>query len=129
MKALKLIRLTSIIAAMGIIAAYTIKYINEGESQLFNWILLIACLILVPLLIITELKKEINPKYFLKYGKNRRNVVLGICIIFLAIGLFEMIAFDKGWQGLPYILIIVYFATSSLIRYKIRQKYLEDQAE
>ena len=92
MKALKLIRLTSIIAALGIIAAYTIKFISEGESQLFNWILLIACLILVPLLIITELKKEINPKYFLKYGKNRRNVVLGICIILLAIGLFEMIA-------------------------------------
>ena len=36
MKALKLIRLTSIIAALGIIAAYTIKFISEGESQLFN---------------------------------------------------------------------------------------------
>ena len=36
MKTLKLIRLISIIAALGIMAAYTIVYILHGEYQLFK---------------------------------------------------------------------------------------------
>ena len=58
MKTLKLIRLISIIAALGILAAYTIVYIFQGEYQMFNWIILLSCLVLVPLLLITEFKKE-----------------------------------------------------------------------
>lgn len=126
MKALKLIRLTSIIAALGILAAYTIVYIFQGEYQMFNWIILLSCLVLVPLLIITEFKKEKLPNLLLKHDKKRRNLMLCLCAIALAIGLYDMIAFDKGWKGLPFILIVIYLASTSLIRYKIREQYLEE---
>ena len=69
MKTLKLIRLISIIAALGILAAYTVVYIFQGEYQLFNWIILLSCLVLVPLLIITEFKNlVINMKFFSVLG-------------------------------------------------------------
>lgn len=126
MKALKLIRLTSIIAALGILAAYTIGYIFQGEYQMFNWIILLSCLVLVPLLLITEFKKEKHPNLLLKHDKKRRNIMLCLCAIALAIGLYDMIAFDKGWKGLPFILIVIYLASTSLIRYKIREQYLEE---
>ena len=126
MKALKLIRLTSIIAALGILAAYTIVYIFQGEYQMFNWIILLSCLVLVPLLLITEFKKEKHPNLLLKHDKKRRNLMLCLCAIALAIGLYDLIAFDKGWKGLPFILIVIYLASTSLIRYKIREQYLEE---
>ena len=126
MKALKLIRLTSIIAALGILAAYTIVYIFQGEYQMFNWIILLSCLVLVPLLLLTEFKKEKHPTLLLKHDKKRRNLMLCLCAIALAIGLYDMIAFDKGWKGLPFILIVIYLASTSLIRYKIREQYLEE---
>ena len=126
MKALKLIRLTSIIAALGILAAYTIVYIFQGEYQMFNWIILLSCLILVPMLIITEFQKEKLPNLLVRYDKKRRNIMLCLCAIALAIGLYDMIAFDKGWKGLPFIFIVIYLAATSLIRYKIRQEYLEE---
>ena len=125
MKALKLIRLTSIIAALGILAAYTIVYIFQGEYQMFNWIILLSCLVLIPLLLITEFKKEQLPNLLVKHDKKRRNLMLCLCAIMLAIGIYDMIAFDKGWKGLPFILIVIYLATTSVIRYKIRQQYTE----
>ena len=128
MKALKLIRLTSIIAALGILAAYTIVYIFHGEYQMFNWIILLSCLVLVPLLLITEFKKEQLPNLLVKHDKKRCNIMLCLCAIMLAIGLYDMIAFDKGWKGLPFILIVIYLASTSLIRYKIRQQYLEENS-
>ena len=124
MKALKLIRLTSIIAALGIMTAYTIVYILQGEYQLFNWIILLSCLVLVPLLLITEFKKEQLPNLLVKHDKKRRNLMLCLCAIMLVIGVYDMIAFDKAWKGLPFILIVIYLASTSLIRYKIRQQYL-----
>ncbi|MBO5709245.1 MAG: hypothetical protein J6S01_07880 [Bacteroidales bacterium] len=126
MKALKLIRLTSIIAALGILAAYTIVYIFQGEYQLFNWIILLSCLVLVPLLLITEFQKEKHPNLLVKHNKKRRNLMLSLCAIMLVIGVYDMIAFDKAWKGLPFILIVIYLASTSLIRYKIRQQYLEE---
>ena len=128
MKALKLIRLTSIIAALGILAAYTIVYIFHGEYQMFNWIILLSCLVLVPLLLITEFKKEKLPNLLVKHDKIRRNIMLCLCAIMLAIGLYDMIAFDKGWKGLPFILIVIYLASTSLIRFKISQQYLEENS-
>ena len=128
MKALKLIRLTSIIAALGILAAYTIVYIFQGEYQMIKWIILLSCLVLVPLLLITEFKKEKLPNLLVKHDKKRCNIMLCLCAIMLAIGLYDMIAFDKGWKGLPFILIVIYLASTSLIRYKIRQQYLEENS-
>ena len=126
MKALKLIRLTSIIAALGILAVYTIVYIFQGEYQLFNWIILLSCLVLVPLLLITEFQKEKHPNLLVKHNKKRRNLMLSLCAIMLVIGVYDMIAFDKAWKGLPFILIVIYLASTSWIRYKIRQQYLEE---
>ena len=128
MQALKLIRLTSIIAALGILAAYTIVYIFQGEYQMFIWIILFSCLVLVPMLLITEFKKEKLPNLLVKHDKKRCNIMLCLCAIMLAIGLYDMIAFDKGWKGLPFILIVIYLASTSLIRYKIRQQYLEENS-
>ena len=128
MKGLRLIRLTSIIAALGILAAYTIVYIFQGEYQMFNWIILLSCLVLVPLLLITEFKKEQLPNLLVKHDKKRRNLMLCLCAIMLAIGIYDMIAFDKGWKGLPFILIVIYLATTSVIRYKIRQQYTEENS-
>ena len=128
MKTLKLIRMISIIAALGILAAYTIVYIFQGEYQMFNWIILLSCLVLVPLLIITEFKKEKFPNLLINHGKKRRNIMLCLCAIALAIGLYDMIAFDKGWKGLPFIFIVIYLASTSLIRYKIRQQYTEENS-
>ena len=128
MKTLKLIRLISIIDALGILAAYTIVYIFQGEYQMFNWIILLSCLVLVPLLLITEFKKEQLPNLLVKHDKKRCNIMLCLCAIMLAIGLYDMIAFDKGWKGLPFILIVIYLASTSLIRYKIRQQYLEENS-
>lgn len=125
MKTLKLIRLISIIAALGILAAYTIVYIFQGEYQMFNWIILLSCLVLVPLLLITEFKKEKHPNLLVKHDKKRRNLMLSLCAIMLVIGVYDMIAFDKAWKGLPFILIVIYIAATSLIRYKIRQQYME----
>ena len=126
MKTLKLIRLISIIAALGILAAYTIVYIFQGEYQMLNWIILLSCLVLLPLLLITEFKKEKLPNLLVKHDKKRCNIMLCLCAIMLAIGLYDMIAFDKGWKGLPFILIVIYLASTSLIRYKIRQQYMEE---
>ena len=128
MKTLKLIRLISIIAALGIMAAYTIVFIIQGEYQLFNWIILLSCLVLVPLLIITEFQKEKLPNLLIRHDKKRRNIMLCICAIAFAIGLYDMITFDKGWKGLPFIFIVIYLASTSLIRYKIRQQYLEESS-
>ena len=126
MKTLKLIRLISIIAALGIMTAYTIVYILQGEYQLFNWIILLSCLVLVPLLIITEFQKEKLPNLLIRHDKKRRNIMLSLCAIMLVIGVYDMIAFDKAWKGLPFILIVIYIAATSLIRYKIRQQYMEE---
>ena len=126
LKTLKLIRLISIIAALGILAAYTIVYIFQGEYQMFNWIILLSCLVLVPLLLITEFKKENHPNLLVKHDKKRRNLMLSLCAIMLVIGIYDMIAFDKAWKGLPLILIVIYLASTSLIRYKIRQQYMEE---
>ena len=128
MKTLKLIRLISIIAALGIMAAYTVVYIFQGEYLLFNWIILLSCLVLVPLLIITEFQKEKLPNRLIRHDKKRRNIMLCLCAIALAIGLYDMIAFDMGLKGLPFIFIVIYLASTSLIRYKIRQQYLEESS-
>ena len=128
MKTLKLIRMISIIAALGILAAYTIVYIFQAEYQMFNCIILLSCLVLVPLLLITEFKKEQLPNLLVKHDKKRRNFMLSLCAIMLVIGVYDMIAFDKGWKGLPFILIVIYIASTSLIRYKIRQQYLEENS-
>ena len=108
-------------------AAYTIVYILHGEYQLFNWIILLSCLILVPLLLITEFKKEQLPNLLVKHNKKRRNLMFCLSAIMLVIGVYDMIAFDKAWKGLPFILIVIYIAATSLIRYKIRQQYMEQK--
>ena len=88
--------------------------------------IILSCLVLVPLLIITEFKKEKLPNLLLKHDKKRRNLMLSLCAIMLVIGVYDMIAFDKAWKGLPFILIVIYIAATSLIRYKIRQQYMEE---
>jgi len=95
---------------------------------MFNWIILLSCLVLVPLFLITEFKKEQLPNLLVKHDKKRRNLMLCLCAIMLAIGIYDMIAFDKGWKGLPFILIVIYLATTSVIRYKIRQQYTEENS-
>ena len=40
-----------------------------------------------------------------------------------------MIAFEKGVRGIQFILIITYMLTNTLIRYKARREYLDENGE
>ena len=73
-----------------------------------------------------DVKREASAQIVLNNLFNLTQLQTTFGAIMLAIGIYDMIAFDKGWKGLPFILIVIYLATTSVIRYKIRQQYLEE---
>ena len=125
MKTLKVIRLLSLIGALGIIATHTVVNAVKGELETFNWVFLAICIIIAVFGIASDVKREKAPRSLAKYDKKRRNTLVVIYVIAILIGIFDMIAFGKGWRGIPFILIITYMLTNSLIRYKARQEYLK----
>ena len=129
MKTLKVIRLLSLIGALGIIAAYTIINAVKGEMETFNWVFLAICVAIAVFGIASDIKRERHPSTLVRYDKKRRNTLVVIYVIAILIGFFDMIAFGKGWRGIPFILIITYMLTNSLIRYKARQEYLKKNNE
>ena len=129
MKTLKIIRLLSFFGALGIIAAYTIINAIKGEMETFNWVFLAICVVIAVVGIASDIKREKAPRSLAKYDKKRRNTLVVIYVIAILIGFFDMIAFGKGWRGIPFILIITYMLTNSLIRYKARQEFLEENPE
>ena len=129
MKTLKVIRLLSLIGALGIISTYTIVNALKGELETFNWVFLAICVVIAVFGIASDIKREKAPRYLAKYDKKRRNTLVVIYVIAILIVFFDMIAFGKGWRGIPFILIITYMLTNSLIRYKARQEFLEENPE
>ena len=129
MKTLKIIRLLSLFGALGIIAAYTIINAIKGEMETFNWVFLAICVVIAVVGIASDIKRENAPRSLANYDKKRRNTLVVIYVIAILIGFFDMIAFGKGWRGIPFILIITYMLTNSLIRYKARQEYLKENNE
>ena len=129
MKTLKIIRLLSLVGAIGIIGTYTIVNAVKGELETFNWVFLAICIIIAVFGIASDVKREKAPSSLAKYDKKRRNTLVVIYVIAILIGFFDMIAFGKGWRGIPFILIITYMLTNSLIRYKARQEYLKVKNE
>ena len=129
MKTLKIIRLLSLVGAIGIIGTYTIVNAVKGELETFNWVFLAICVVLAVFGIASDIKREKAPRSLANYDKKRRNTLVVIYVIAILIGFFDMIAFGKGWRGIPFILIITYMLTNSLIRYKARQEFLEGNDE
>ena len=129
MKTLKIIRLLSLIGALGIIAAYTITNAVKGEMETFNWVFLAICIVIAVFGIASDAKREKHPSTLVQYNKKRRNILLAIYAIAILVGLYDMIAFEKGVRGIPFILIITYMLTNTLIRYKARREYLEENGE
>ena len=129
MKTLKVIRLLSLIGALGIIATYTIVNAVKGELETFNWVFLAICVVIAVVGIASDINREKAPRSLANYDKKRRNTFVVIYVIAILIGFFDMIAFGKGWRGMPFILIITYMLTNSLIRYKARQDYLKENNE
>ena len=129
MKTLKIIRLLSLVGAIGIIGTYTIVNAVKGELETFNWVFLAICVVLAVFGIASDIKREKAPRSLANYDKKRRNTLVVIYVIAILIGFFDMIAFGKGWRGIPFILIITYMLTNSLIRYKARQDYLKENNE
>ena len=125
MKTLKIIRLLSLVGAIGIIGTYTIVNAVKGELETFNWVFLAICVVIAVFGIANDIKREKAPRSLANYDKKRRNTLVVIYVIAILIGFFDMIAFGKGWRGIPFILIITYMLTNSLIRYKARQEYLK----
>ena len=129
MKTLKVIRLLSLIGALGIIATYTIVNALKGELETFNWVFLAICVVIAVFGIASDINRENAPRSLAKYDKKRRNTLVVIYVIAILIGFYDMIAFGKGWRGMPFILIITYMLTNSLNRYKARQDYLKENNE
>ena len=129
MKTLKIIRLLSLIGALGIIATYTIVNALKGELETFNWVFLAICVVIAVFGIASDIKREKAPRSLANYDKKHRNTLVVIYVIAILIGFFDMIAFGKGWRGIPFILIITYMLTNILIRYKARQDYLKENNE
>ena len=129
MKTLKIIRLLSLVGAIGIIGTYSIVNAVKGELETFNWVFLAICVVIAVFGIASDIKREKAPRSLANYDKKRRNTLVVIYVIAILIGFFDMIAFGKGWRGIPFILIITYMLTNSLIRYKARQDYLKENNE
>ena len=129
MKTLKIIRLLSLVGAIGIIGTYTIVNAVKGELETFNWVFLAICVVIAVFGIASDIKREKAPRSLANYDKKRRNTLVVIYVIAILIGFFDMIAFGKGWRGIPFILIITYMLTNSLIRYTTRQEYLKENNE
>ena len=127
MKTLKIIRLLSLIGALGIIAAYTITNAVKGNMETFNWVFLAICVVIAVFGIASDAKREKHPRALV--DKKRRNTLLVIYAVAILVGFYDMIAFEKGVRGIPFILIITYMLTNTLIRYKARQEYLEENGE
>ena len=125
MKTLKIIRLLSLIGALGIIAAYTIINAVKGEMETFNWVFLAICVAIAVFGIASDIKRERHPRTLVRYDKKRRNTLLVIYAVAILVGFYDMIAFEKGVRGIPFIFIITYMLTNTLIRYKARQEYLK----
>ena len=125
MKTLKIIRLLSLIGALGIIAAYTIINAVKGEMETFNWVFLAICVAIAVFGIASDIKRERHPSTLVRYDKKRRNTLLVIYAVAILVGFYDMIAFEKGVRGIPFIFIITYMLTNTLIRYKARQEYLK----
>ena len=62
MKTLKVIRLLSLIGALGIIAAYTIINAIKGEMETFNWVFLAICVVIAVFGIASDIKREKAPR-------------------------------------------------------------------
>ena len=129
MKTLKIIRLLSLVGAIGIIGTYTIVNAVKGELEIFNWVFLAICVVIAVFGIASDVKRERHPRTLVRYDKKRRNTLLVIYAVAILVGFYDMIAFEKGVRGIPFILIITYMLTNSLIRYKARQKFLEGNDE
>ena len=129
MKTLKIIRLLSLVGAIGIIGTYTIVNAVKGELETFNWVFLAICVLIAVFGIASDIKREKAPRSLANYDKKRRNTLVVIYVIAILIGFFDMIAFGKGWRGIPFILIITYMLTNSLIRYRARQEFLKENNE
>ena len=129
MKTLKIIRLLSLIGALGIIAAYTITNAVKGEMETFNWVFLTICVVIAVFGIASDAQREKHPRALVQYNKKRRNILLAIYAIAILVGFYDMIAFEKGVRGIPFILIITYMLTNTLIRYKARREYLDENGE
>ena len=125
MKTLKIIRLLSLIGALGIITAYTIINAVKGEMETFNWVFLAICVAIAVFGIASDIKRERHPRTLVRYDKKRRNTLLVIYAVAILVGFYDMIAFEKGVRGIPFIFIITYMLTNTLIRYKARQEYLK----
>ena len=57
MKTLKVIRLLSLIGALGIIATYTIVNAVKGELETFNWVFLAICVVIAVFGIASDIPK------------------------------------------------------------------------
>lgn len=62
MKTLKVIRLLSLIGALGIIATYTVVNAVKGELETFNWVFLAICIIIAVFGIASDVKREKAPR-------------------------------------------------------------------
>ena len=127
MKTLKIIRLLSLISALGIIATYSIINAVKGEMDTFNWVFLAICIVIAVFGIASDAKREKHPRALV--DKKRRNTLLVIYAVAILVGFYDMIAFEKGVRGIPFILIITYMLTNTLIRYKARREYLDENGE
>ena len=62
MKTLKVIRLLSLIGALGIIGTYTIVNAVKGELETFNWVFLAICVVIAVVGIASDIKREKAPR-------------------------------------------------------------------
>ena len=67
MKTLKIIRLLSLIGALGIIAAYTITNAVKGEMETFNWVVLAICVVIAVFGIASDAQREKHPRALVQY--------------------------------------------------------------
>ena len=129
MKALKLFRLLSMIAALSCLMIHCLPEVKAEGG--YNWIMitvLVFALVIVPISLLGHIKRENHPETLTEYTKGYLAInIVAAAIMFGLCTTSIIIRTDHMWIALAFAFVTLYNLFNSLILYNARKVYVASQ--
>ena len=125
MKTLKALRLSSTLAVLIYIAWRTFK--TGMDAAIITATVIFTVLVVISY--IGNIRREKNPARLSEYTKGLVNFNIALAVFFIVGALIVLAINPSDINSIAYLLVAVYLIANTLIQYKTRQKYLEENPE
>ena len=124
MKTLKALRLSSTL----VVLIYIWRTIKPGmDAGLITATVIFTVLVVISY--IGNIRREKNPARLSEYTKGLVNFNIALAVFFIVGALIVLALNPSDINSIAYLLVAVYLITNTLIQYKTRLKYLEENPE